>query len=171
MRGAGHQILRLHSGSYESRLLTENPQKNDYLFTYLFILCIWSVKYTTKKQHTPDYSRLSGFIKKTNLAGRMSNSDPVIHTKFWKKKRKLRHPMGVRPQVLTTLGFLATGTFQRNLADRLGISQPTFSHIMQDMLTTIIGLSQQYINVLYTGGEQASRTISSNVPFPQSMWE
>lgn len=60
-------------------------------------------------------------------------------------------------QVLTTLGFLATGTFQRELADRSGISQPTFSRVMPDVLGGIIGLSHLYIKFPYTVGEQANK--------------
>ncbi len=66
------------------------------------------------------------------------------------------HAVPVPLQVLTTLGFLATGTFQRELADRSGISQPTFSRIMPDVLGGIIGLSQRYIDFPYTMGEQAN---------------
>ncbi len=66
------------------------------------------------------------------------------------------HGVPVPLQVLTTLGFLATGTFQRELADRSGISQPTFSRIMPDVLGGIIGLSQRYINFPFTVGEQAN---------------
>ncbi len=60
-------------------------------------------------------------------------------------------------QVLTTLGFLATGTFQRELADRSGISQPTFSHVMPDMLGGIICLSHLYIKFPYTVDEVANK--------------
>ena len=71
------------------------------------------------------------------------------------------HPQNhaVPLQVLTTLGFLATGTFQRELADRSGISQPTFSRVMPDVLGGIISLSQQYIKFLYTVGEQANKKV------------
>ncbi|KAJ4923071.1 hypothetical protein JOQ06_027807 [Pogonophryne albipinna] len=55
-------------------------------------------------------------------------------------------------QVLTTLGFLATGTFQREMADRSGISQPTLSRVMPDVLGGIIALSHFYIMFPYTVG-------------------
>ena len=61
------------------------------------------------------------------------------------RSTRINHAVPVPLQVLTTLGFLATGTFQRELADRSGISQPTFSRVMPDVLGGIIGLSQQYI--------------------------
>lgn len=60
-------------------------------------------------------------------------------------------------QVLTTLGFLATGTFQREMADRSGISQPTLSRIMPDVLGGIIALSPLYIRFPYTVDEQANK--------------
>ena len=56
--------------------------------------------------------------------------------------------------VLTCIGFLATGTFQRELADRSGISQPTFSRILPDVLG-VIALSHN-INFPYTVGDLAN---------------
>ncbi|XP_046874255.1 putative nuclease HARBI1 [Hypomesus transpacificus] len=60
-------------------------------------------------------------------------------------------------QVLTTLGFLATGTFQRELADRSGISQPTLSRVMPDVLGGIVSLTHLYIKFPYTVAEQANK--------------
>ena len=60
-------------------------------------------------------------------------------------------------QVLTCIGFLATGTFQRELADRSGISQPTLSRILPDVLGGVIALSQNYINFPYMVGDQANK--------------
>ena len=54
-------------------------------------------------------------------------------------------------------GFLATGTFQRELADRSGISQPTLSRILPDVLGGVIALSQNYINFPYMVGDQANK--------------
>ncbi|XP_039602255.1 putative nuclease HARBI1 [Polypterus senegalus] len=51
----------------------------------------------------------------------------------------------VHTQVLSTIGFLATGTFQREIGDRSGISQPTVSRIMPHVLHAIISLTSQYI--------------------------
>ncbi|CAJ1055291.1 hypothetical protein H4Q32_026559 [Xyrichtys novacula] len=48
-------------------------------------------------------------------------------------------------QVLTTKGVLATGTFQREIGDRAGVSQPTMSRVMPDMLAAIKSLSRNYI--------------------------
>ncbi|KAL6491526.1 hypothetical protein MHYP_G00018710 [Metynnis hypsauchen] len=44
-------------------------------------------------------------------------------------------------QVLTALGFLATGSFQRELADRSGISQTSLSRAMPAVLDGIICMS------------------------------
>ncbi|KAL6466706.1 hypothetical protein MHYP_G00245100 [Metynnis hypsauchen] len=44
-------------------------------------------------------------------------------------------------QVLTALGFLATGLFQRGLADRSGISQSSLSRAMPAVLDGIICMS------------------------------
>ncbi len=44
-----------------------------------------------------------------------------------KERNQRSHAIPVPVMVLSTLGFLATGTFQREIGDRSGISQPTFS--------------------------------------------
>ncbi len=59
-------------------------------------------------------------------------------------------------QGLTTSRFLVTGTFQRELADGSGISQPTFSRVMPDLLGGITGLTHKYIQFPYTVVEQAN---------------
>ncbi|KAL6490094.1 hypothetical protein MHYP_G00004390 [Metynnis hypsauchen] len=48
-------------------------------------------------------------------------------------------------QVLTALGFLATGSFQRELADRSGISQSSLSCAMPAVLDGIICMSASYL--------------------------
>ncbi len=48
-------------------------------------------------------------------------------------------------QVLSVIGFLATGTFQRETGDRSGISQPSMSRILPAVLNGIIKLMPQYI--------------------------
>ncbi|XP_048845582.1 putative nuclease HARBI1 [Brienomyrus brachyistius] len=55
------------------------------------------------------------------------------------------HAVPVQLQVLTTLGFLATGTYQRELADRSGISQPTMSSFIPQVVAGINRLSSQHI--------------------------
>lgn len=75
------------------------------------------------------------------------------------RNSRRNHAVPVPLQVLTTLGFLATGTFQRELADRSGISQPTLSRVMPDVLGGVIGLSHLYIKFPYTVGEQANKKV------------
>lgn len=64
------------------------------------------------------------------------------------------HALPVPLQVLTTLGFLATGSFQRELADRSGISQSCLSHAMPAVWDGIIRLSTRYIMFPYDAGDQ-----------------
>ena len=52
-------------------------------------------------------------------------------------------------QILTTLAFLATGTFRRELADRSGISQPSLSLVMLSAWNGIIGTTQRCIRFPY----------------------
>uniref|UniRef100_A0A3P9IK64 DDE Tnp4 domain-containing protein n=1 Tax=Oryzias latipes TaxID=8090 RepID=A0A3P9IK64_ORYLA len=66
------------------------------------------------------------------------------------RSTRRNHAVPVSLQVLTTLGFLATGTFQRELADRSGISQPTLSRVMPDVLKGIRTLSHDSIKFPYT---------------------
>ncbi|KAK0140061.1 putative nuclease HARBI1 [Merluccius polli] len=62
----------------------------------------------------------------------------------------------VQVQVLTTLGFLATGTFQRELADMSGISQPSLSVIMPAVWRGLIALTPRCIKFPYAAVEQAN---------------
>ncbi|XP_061074476.1 putative nuclease HARBI1 isoform X1 [Conger conger] len=50
--------------------------------------------------------------------------------------------------------FWQPGTFQWELADRSGISQPTLSRVMPDVLGGVIGLVHLYINFPYTSAEE-----------------
>ncbi|KAL6467905.1 hypothetical protein MHYP_G00235820 [Metynnis hypsauchen] len=59
-------------------------------------------------------------------------------------------------QVLTALGFLATGSFQRELADRSGISQSSLSRAMPAVLDGIICMSARYIKFPYDAVDQAN---------------
>lgn len=58
--------------------------------------------------------------------------------------------------VLSTLGFLATGSFQREMADRSGVSQSTLSRAMPLVVDQIIRLSRRYIKFPYGAVEQAN---------------
>ena len=57
-------------------------------------------------------------------------------------------------QVLSTLAFLATGSFQREIGDRSGISQPSLSRTMPTVLRAISSLSAQYIRFPYHDAQQ-----------------
>ncbi|XP_049898042.1 putative nuclease HARBI1 [Epinephelus moara] len=59
-------------------------------------------------------------------------------------------------KVLTALGFLATGSFQRELSDRSGISQPSLSAALPAVLDGIIQMTSRYIRFPYTVVEQAN---------------
>ncbi|XP_034036877.1 putative nuclease HARBI1 [Thalassophryne amazonica] len=58
-------------------------------------------------------------------------------------------------QVLSTLGFLATGVFQREIANRSGITQSTMSRILPHVLAGIRDLAPCYIRFPYNNAEQA----------------
>ncbi len=57
--------------------------------------------------------------------------------------------------LLSTLGFLATGTFQREIGDRSGISQPTFSRTMPAVLAAMKSFFRRYIQFPYDDGQQS----------------
>lgn len=56
--------------------------------------------------------------------------------------------------VLSTIGFLATGTFQREIGDRSGVSQPTISRMMPDVLAAIKSLAPRFIQFPYGDDRQ-----------------
>lgn len=64
------------------------------------------------------------------------------------------NPLPVHVQVLSTLGFLATGTFQREIGDRVGVSQPSISRAISRVLNQIVHLAPQYIQFPYNPGQQ-----------------
>lgn len=64
------------------------------------------------------------------------------------------HAIPAHLQVLSVLGFLATGTFQREIADRAGISQPSMSRILPTVLTGINNLMPEYIQFPYGAQRQ-----------------
>ena len=53
------------------------------------------------------------------------------------------------PQVMCTLGFLATGAFQRELANRLRLCKSTLSRAVPAELDGIIRISARYIQFPY----------------------
>ncbi len=54
-----------------------------------------------------------------------------------RKEIQRSHAIPVPVMVLSTLGFLATRTIQREIGDRSGISQPTFSRTMSAVLAAM----------------------------------
>ncbi|XP_041846127.1 putative nuclease HARBI1 [Melanotaenia boesemani] len=84
------------------------------------------------------------------------------------RSTRRNHAIPAHMQVLTTLGILATGSFQRELADRSGISQPSLSNVMPAVLDGIIKMSSRYIKFPYTVGEQANikRQFAASTGFP-----
>ncbi|XP_062373197.1 putative nuclease HARBI1 [Sardina pilchardus] len=66
------------------------------------------------------------------------------------------HALPVPLQVLTTLGFLATGAFQRELSDRSGMSQSSLSRAMPAVLDGIIRMSARYVRFPYDAVDQAN---------------
>lgn len=64
------------------------------------------------------------------------------------------NPVPCYVQVLSTLGLLATGTFQREIGDRVGVSQPSISCAVSCILGEIIKLALQYIQFPYTPRQQ-----------------
>lgn len=72
-----------------------------------------------------------------------------------KRETRWSNALPVSVQVLTTLGFLATGTFQRELADRAGISLPTISRTMPTVLAAIKSLSRDHIRFPYDNAHQS----------------
>uniref|UniRef100_A0A671TGD0 DDE Tnp4 domain-containing protein n=1 Tax=Sparus aurata TaxID=8175 RepID=A0A671TGD0_SPAAU len=66
------------------------------------------------------------------------------------------NPVPPHVPVLLTLGFLATGTFQRELGDRVDISQPSISRALPRVVDAINQLATQYIKFPYTAEDQVA---------------
>uniref|UniRef100_A0A3B3SEG3 Putative nuclease HARBI1 n=1 Tax=Paramormyrops kingsleyae TaxID=1676925 RepID=A0A3B3SEG3_9TELE len=64
------------------------------------------------------------------------------------------NPVPPHVQIICTLGFLATGTFQRELADWVGISQPSISRALPRVVDGIHQLATQYISFPYRPQQQ-----------------
>lgn len=64
------------------------------------------------------------------------------------------NPLPPHVQVLSTLDFLATGSFQRELGDRVGISQPSISRTLPRVVDAIIQRATHYIRFPYAVEEQ-----------------
>ena len=66
------------------------------------------------------------------------------------------HALPVPIHVLTTLGFLVAGTFQRELADRSGVSQSSLRRAMAAVWDRIICMSARYLRFPYNAVDQAN---------------
>jgi len=66
------------------------------------------------------------------------------------------HALPVPIHVMTTQGFLATGAFQRELANQSGLCQSTLSRAMPAVWDGIIRISARYIKFPYNAVEQAN---------------
>ncbi len=64
------------------------------------------------------------------------------------------HPIPPYLQVLCTIGLLATGTFQREIGDRAGISQPSISRAIHKVVKAIVGLMPTYVKFPYDVAHQ-----------------
>ena len=71
-----------------------------------------------------------------------------------RRETRRSNAIPVPVQVCSTLGFLATGTFQREIGDRSGISQPSISRTMPAVLAAIMSLSERYIKFPYNNDQQ-----------------
>ncbi|XP_067279192.1 putative nuclease HARBI1 [Pseudorasbora parva] len=74
---------------------------------------------------------------------------------YLQRETRRSRALPVPVQVFSTLGFLATGTFQREIVDRSGISQPTMSRILPSVLAAIRTLIPHYIQFPYDNAQQA----------------
>jgi len=70
------------------------------------------------------------------------------------RETRRSNPIPPHVQVLTTFGFLATGTFQREIVDRSFVSQSSVSRAFPLVIKALIGLSPRYIKFPYTVVEQ-----------------
>ncbi|XP_031418667.1 putative nuclease HARBI1 [Clupea harengus] len=69
-----------------------------------------------------------------------------------RSRTRRSNPVPPHVQVLSALGFLTIGAFQRELGDRVGISQPSISRSLQRVVNGIVQLVPDYICFPY--GEQ-----------------
>ena len=73
---------------------------------------------------------------------------------FLRRETRRTRAIPVPVQVLSTLASLATGTFQREVGDRSGISQPSMSRMMPSVLEAIKSLTEEFIRFPFIEGPQ-----------------
>lgn len=66
------------------------------------------------------------------------------------------HALPIRFQVLTTVGSLASGPFQRGPADQSGLCQASLRRVMPAMWDTVMCMSARCIELPYCVADQAS---------------
>lgn len=74
-------------------------------------------------------------------------------------------------QVISTLGFLATGIFQRELGDRAGTSQASIRYALPRVVDGINRLAVQYMQLAFTAEKQVSvkRGLHSTAGLPNTI--
>ena len=87
---------------------------------------------------------------KPNLLDLCRNLGPTL-------ERETKHTNAIPVHILflSTPGILGTGTFQREIGDRSGISQPSMCRIIPAVLDAIISPSPDYIQFPYIIAQQA----------------
>src|SRR4029434_1458956 len=71
-----------------------------------------------------------------------------------RSRTRRSNPVPPHVQVLSASGFLATEAFQRELEDRVGISQPSISRSLHRVVNGIVQLVPEYIRFPYSEMEQ-----------------
>lgn len=70
------------------------------------------------------------------------------------RKTRRSNPIPPHLQILTTIGFLATGTFQREIGDRSGMFQSSVNHALPLVIKGLVRLAPRYIKFPYTVNDQ-----------------
>ena len=71
-----------------------------------------------------------------------------------RRETRRSRALSCQTQVLSTLASLATGTFQREVGDRSGITQPSMSRVMPPVLEAIKSLTEEFIRFPFSEDQQ-----------------